>query len=199
MFKLFWVTDRTLCPGDFLSRLEAIAKARPDGIILREKDLAPEDYRALAEKALAVSARYDVPCILHTFAGAARDLGAHALHLPLPALTALDQGTRRAFPVLGASCHSVEDAVLARSLGCTYITAGHVFDTDCKRGLPGRGLDFLEQVCQAVSLPVYAIGGIAAGNLAAVRAAGAAGACFRSGPMLCADPADYFAQLRRSL
>ena len=115
------------------------------------------------------------------------------------ALTALDQGTRRAFPVLGASCHSVEDAVLARSLGCTYITAGHVFDTDCKRGLPGRGLDFLEQVCQAVSLPVYAIGGIDAGNLAAVRDAGAAGACFRSGPMLCADPADYFAQLRRSL
>ena len=50
MFKLFWVTDRTLCPGDFLSRLEAIAKARPDGIILREKDLAPEDYRALAEE-----------------------------------------------------------------------------------------------------------------------------------------------------
>ncbi len=130
MFKLFWVTDRTLCPGDFLSRLEAIAKARPDGIILREKDLAPEDYRALAEEAMAISARYDVPCILHTFAGVARDLGAHALHLPLPALTALDQGTRRAFPVLGASCHSVEDAVLARSLGCTYITAGHVFDTD---------------------------------------------------------------------
>ena len=53
MFKLFWVTDRTLCPGDFLSRLEAIAKARPDGIILREKDLAPEDYRALAEEAMA--------------------------------------------------------------------------------------------------------------------------------------------------
>lgn len=95
MFKLFWVTDRTLCPGDFLSRLEAIAKARPDGIILREKDLAPEDYRALAEEAMAISARYDVPCILHTFAGAARDLGAPALHLPLPVLTALDQGTRR--------------------------------------------------------------------------------------------------------
>ena len=81
MFKLFWVTDRTLCPGDFLSRLEAIAKARPDGIILREKDLAPEDYRALAEEAMAISARYDVPCILHTFAGAARDLGASTVQV----------------------------------------------------------------------------------------------------------------------
>lgn len=199
MFKLFWVTDRTLCPEDFPARLEAIARARPDGIILREKDLAPGDYRSLAEKAISISARYDVPCILHTFAGAARDLGASALHLPLPVLTALDEGTRRAFPVLGASCHSVEDAVLAQSLGCAYITAGHVFDTDCKRGLPGRGLDFLGQVCRAVSLPVYAIGGVAAGNLAAVRDAGAAGACVRSGPMLCDDPADYFARLRRSL
>ena len=55
MFKLFWVTDRTLCPGDFLSRLEAIAKARPDGIILREKDLAPEDYRALAAEVMAAA------------------------------------------------------------------------------------------------------------------------------------------------
>ena len=55
MFKLFWVTDRTLCPGDFLSHLEAIAKARPDGIILRAKDLAPEDYRALAEEAVGAA------------------------------------------------------------------------------------------------------------------------------------------------
>ena len=97
------------------------------------------------------------------------------------------------------SCHSVAEAVRAQTLGCTYVTAGHIFETDCKLGLPGRGLKFLTEVCQAVSIPVCAIGGISAENLAAVRDAGAAGACVMSGPMTCEDPVDYFAALRRVL
>ena len=40
------------------------------------------------------------------------------------------------------------------------MTAGHIFATDCKKGLPPRGLDFLKSVCDAVGIPVYAIGGI---------------------------------------
>lgn len=40
------------------------------------------------------------------------------------------------------------------------MTAGHIFATDCKKGLPPRGLDFLKNVCDAVLIPVYAIGGI---------------------------------------
>ena len=40
------------------------------------------------------------------------------------------------------------------------MTAGHIFATDCKKGLPPRGLDFLKNVCDAVGIPVYAIGGI---------------------------------------
>jgi len=199
MFKLICVTNRGLSPEDFLARLDRIVRAKPDGIILREKDLEPETYRTLAEQVLHLCRGRGIPCSLHTFSAAGRELGAEGLHLPLSALLELDEETRRAFPVLGASCHSAEDAVLAQSLGCTYITAGHVFDTDCKRGLPGRGLDFLRRVCRAVSIPVYAIGGISAGNLAAVRDAGAAGACVMSGPMTCQDPADYFAALRRAL
>ena len=95
------------------------------------------------------------------------------------------------FSVLGASCHSVEDAVEAEKLGCTYLTAGHVFATDCKRGLPGRGLDFLKAVCQSMSIPVYAIGGISPENIADVRKAGAAGACVMSGLMGCENPSDF--------
>ncbi len=92
---------------------------------------------------------------------------------------------------MGASCHSVEEAREAEALGCTYLTAGHIFATDCKMGAPPRGLDFLRSVCAAVALPVYAIGGISAGNFCAVRRCGAAGACVMSGAMTCEDPAAY--------
>ena len=199
MFKLLCVTSRSLCQGDFFIRLEEIARAGADGIILREKDLAPEAYRPLAREALDRCVPYGVPCVLHSFPAVAAELGADSLHLPLPVLEALDPEVPGRFRRLGASCHSAEDAVRAQALGCTYVTAGHIFETDCKRGLPGRGLEFLSRVCQAVSIPVYAIGGISSGNLAAVRDAGAAGACVMSGPMTCEDPADYFASLRRAL
>ena len=199
MFKLLCVTNRALCREDFLTRLERIARAGADGIILREKDLSPADYRALARQVLALCARHGVPCILHTFSGEAAELGARALHLPLPLLAALDETARTGFPCLGASCHSAEEALQAERLGCSYVTAGHIFETDCKAGLPGRGLEFLADVCRRLSIPVYAIGGIAGSNLAAVRAAGAAGACVMSGPMTAPDPEAYFSALRRQL
>ena len=93
--------------------------------------------------------------------------------------------------MIGVSCHSAEEAETAEKHGATYISAGHIFDTDCKRGVPGRGLAFLEATCKAVSVPVYAIGGISPENIDAVRAAGAAGACIMSGLMRCEDPAGY--------
>ena len=119
-------------------------------------------------------------CILHSFADVAISLRAQALHVPLHLLKEMTQAQKTHFEVLGASCHSVEDALEAQALGCTYITAGHVFETDCKKGLPGRGLDFLRNVCAAVDIPVYGIGGIDADNIALVRDAGANGACLMS-------------------
>ena len=67
---------------------------------------------------------------------------------------------KQKFSVRGVSVHSVEDARLAEQCGATYLTAGHVFVTDCKKGLAPRGLDFLHEVCSSVKIPVYAIGGI---------------------------------------
>ena len=196
MSDIICVTNRHLCREDIVERIRALAAARPRAVILREKDLAAEEYRALAQQALAACADYGVPCVLHNFAGVARELEAKALHLPLPALRQLSAAERAAFPVLGASCHSVEDAREAEDLGCSYITAGHIFATDCKRGLPGRGLDFLARVCRGVTIPVYAIGGIAPESIANLRAAGAAGACVMSGAMTCADPAAFLASFK---
>lgn len=193
MSDIICVTNRALCRGGFPERLEQIASAHPAAVLLREKDLDRAAYRALACEALQVCRKYQVPCILHSFADIAAELGAAAIHLPLPILRAMPLHQKGAFTEIGASCHSVEDALEAERLGCTYITAGHIFDTDCKRGLPGRGLAFLETVCQRVSIPVYAIGGISSLNISAVRDTGANGACVMSGPMLCADVKAYLA------
>ncbi|MCF0123492.1 MAG: thiamine phosphate synthase [Ruminiclostridium sp.] len=198
MFNIICVTDRSLCQGDFLRQMEAIAAAGPDGIILREKDLEEADYRDLARDVLALCARHQVPCILHSFPQVALDLESDAIHLPLPVLRTLNEEQKSRFRIIGASCHSVPEALEAQRLGCTYLTAGHVFETDCKRGLPGRGLDFLKDVCTAVPLPVYAIGGISADNLEAVARAGARGACLMSGFMQCQDPAGLLHTLKKA-
>lgn len=198
MFDLLCLTDRTLCREPFLDRVAAIAAARPAALILREKDLPEDQYQALAAQVMALCQKAGVPCILHTFVGAARALGARAIHLPLPVLRTLSAGERAAFPALGASCHSVEEAREAVALGATYLTAGHVFATTCKAGLPGRGVEFLAQVCAAVPCPVYAIGGVGPENLPALARAGAKGGCVRSPLMTCPDPGAYLRQWKEA-
>ncbi len=188
MSEIMCVTNRRLCREDFLTRMEAVAAAAPAGVILREKDLAPDDYRVLAQQALAICRVHATPCIFHSFPQIALELGADGLHLPLPLLRTLSPEEREKFPLLGASCHSVEDAQEAERLGCTYITAGHIFATDCKKGLPPRGLSFLREVCRTVQIPVWAIGGIEPENFLSVMATGAQGGCVMSGLMTCSNP-----------
>ena len=196
MSDIICVTNRKLCHENFFSRIEAIAQARPAALILREKDLPEDEYRRLAAEVLGICRRYDLPCILHNFWPAAAELGAGAVHLPLPVLMRTEQKELARFAAVGASCHSAKEAVAAQKKGCTYITAGHIFETGCKPGLEGRGLEFLRDVCQSVDIPVYAIGGICAENIKAVRECGAAGACVMSGAMVCDDVRKYLGELR---
>ncbi len=179
------ITNRKLCKGDFLKRIETIASAYPRAIVLREKDLSEEEYTVLAKKVMHICKKHEVPCILHSFTKVAMKLNAKAIHMPLPLLRSMTEQEKQYFEIIGASCHSLEDAKEAQRLGCTYITAGHIFLTDCKKGLPGRGLSFLQNICENISIPVYAIGGISNENIDAVRQTGAAGACIMSGFMKC--------------
>ena len=131
---------------------------------------------------------HQVPCILHTYWKAALELHCTSIHLPLPLLREWNAQTEfplSAFKQLGTSVHSIEEAVEAERLGATYITAGHIYATDCKKGLPPRGLDFLRKVCQAVDIPVYAIGGIKIdqAQFTDILDCGAAGGCIMSGMM----------------
>lgn len=198
MSDVICITNRALCGGDYLPRLEAIAAAHPRAIVLREKNLSEEEYEALARQVLALCARHETPCILHSFLGVAQRLGCGSVHLPLWRLRETSAREKAAFCCIGASIHSVEEARAAQRLGATYVTAGHVFATDCKKDLAPRGLAFLRAVCGSVTIPVYAIGGIDETNIAAVRACGAAGACVMSGLMQSADPAERLTRMQRA-
>lgn len=197
MSDILCVTNRSLCNENFLQRIRKIAACKPKGIILREKDLSEAEYKALAEEVMQICKQNDVPCILHSFIDAAIALGAEKIHLPLHILRGMEEEKKKQFRSIGASCHSVAEAKEAERLGCTYITAGHVFVTDCKKGLAPRGLAFLQEVVESVAIPVYAIGGINSENAALVRKTGAAGACVMSGLMQCENVEEQMKKLEK--
>ena len=178
------VTNRHLCGCSLPRQLEKVCRGRPQAVLLREKDLSETEYALLAGEITAICRTYDVPCILHTFINTARKLQCPAIHLPLHLLRE-HQDELNAFDVIGTSIHSLEEALEARLLGATYLTAGHIYATDCKKGMPPCGLEFLHEICINTPLPVYAIGGIKLDKqqLDEIRQAGAKGACIMSGMM----------------
>lgn len=180
------VTNRTLCRDDFLTRIDHIAKKGvADAILLREKDLTEREYLELAEKLLLICKSHNRRCILHTYYKAAKELGCKEIHLPLPLLQKMrEEGEKEWFTTVGTSVHSLKQANLAMHLQADYMTAGHIFETDCKKGLPGRGLSFLSKVVCESEVPVYGIGGISADNAGQIMETGAAGVCIMSGFML---------------
>jgi thiamine-phosphate pyrophosphorylase len=199
---LCYVTDRGalfLPPGAdrlaaLLKRIEQAARAGMDWIQLREKDLDTRSLFDLTTKAIAacsaagraetstrvlVNDRLDV-------AWAAHASGVHTAENSLPIREVArwrnqvvsKTATKKSYAglLIGASCHSLEEAVHAAADGADYIFFGPVFATPSKQafGLP-QGLQKLAKVCNAVSIPVMAIGGVTAENAAACIQAGASG------------------------
>ena len=193
--KIICVTNRSLCEGEFLKRIEDVVSCGVKAIILREKDLSAEEYQILAEKFVDICRKHKVEAVLHSFADVAIGLGVPAIHLSLEALRKLDEERMKCFEKIGVSCHSVDDALEAERLGAAYITFGHVFATDCKKGLEPRGLSALKKVCEAVKIPVYAIGGINCENIGLVFENGAGGVCVMSGFMKCESVNDFMKKL----
>lgn len=186
--EIIAVSNRHLCSRPFSEQIERVCQLHPRALILREKDLTEEEYAILAEQVLEICGTYQVPCILHTYWKVALDLHCTSIHLPLAQLRECRKQpdvTLKSFSQIGTSVHSVEDALEAQKLGATYITAGHIYATDCKKGLPPRGLDFLRNVYRAVDIPVYAIGGIKIdqAQFTDILDCGAAGGCIMSGMM----------------
>lgn len=181
------ITNRALVQGDFLKQIQKVIQLHPHAVILREKDLSDEEYEVLAEKLLSLCKEEKVDCFLHSRISVAYRLGCKRIHLSIPSLEAMDEEKysqlKKEFQEISVSCHSMEDVEMAVKSGATQIILGTIFETECKKGLKGKGLEFVREICKACPVPVYAIGGINMERLQMVMEAGAAGGCMMSGFM----------------
>jgi len=184
---LICITNQKLCRDDFLSRINKIASGKPDAIMLREKELDEEDYQELAIKVKEICDRHQVKLIINHNIETAERLMVGAVQVSIDDLRKKGESIKN-FDQVGVSVHSVEQAREAEVSGANYLIAGHVFPTDCKKGLPARGLRFLKEVCDSVSIPVYAIGGISETNYKIALMAGAKGVCIMSEAMTTDHP-----------
>lgn len=171
------ISNRHLCQGDFITQLERVSKSGVESIYLREKDLPLEEYYTLAEEFLKVCTECNTYLVQRI--DVAKSLGCKSIHLPygdfLNHHTELD-----CFTNISVSVHSLEEAKTVQSLGATRLVTGHIFPTDCKKGVPPRGLEYLKTICQSVDVPVYAIGGITPENAHLAISCGAKGVCMMS-------------------
>lgn len=202
-FKIIAVTDKENCEQDFTDRMVMLADSGADAVILRAKELSPIEYYRMASVAATVFDDRVRPClILHSHMGASDETGIDCIHMPLPLLESLsyrEQDRLSSFRRVGVSIHSPAEAVRAVSMGADFLVFGHVFDTNCKPGLPPRGIAELKVVVNTVSIPVYAIGGINTSNIRQIMEAGAKGACLMSSYMQCDDAAALTTNLREAL
>ncbi|WP_281657829.1 thiazole tautomerase TenI [Halobacillus sp. Cin3] len=122
-------------------------------------------------------------------------------HVQLAGHSLSVQDVKRAFPSLHVSCsvHSAEEAVAAEAEGADAVLFGHVFETNSKPGMPGRGLGALKTVTGAVSLPVIAIGGLTPENASSLRHYGASGAAVLSGVLLAENAEEAVRRYRYQL
>ncbi len=179
------VTNRKLCQDCFTDRVRILINSQPFLVILREKDLTDAEYENLAAEIIKESKNSKAILSLNR-PHIALKLGIENVHLTLTDIEKNDRPEK--IKRVGVSVHSLEDAIKAEKLGADYLIAGHIYATDCKKGLAPRGIEFLRSVISVVGIPVFAIGGICEGNFHEPLNAGARGVCLMSELMTCRDP-----------
>lgn len=190
--KIFIVTNRKLIKaGNLNSVVKDCISGGANTVILREKDLSSQALYELAEK---IDKR--IPIIINGDYEVAKKINATGLHLKYSDFMSFKKDDKMK---VGVSVHSLEEAKVANKTGADYILAGHIFNTKCKEGLEGRGLDFLKKICSAVKIPVIAIGGINTYNVKSVINTGAAGVAVMSSAMEAIKPGEYIKTLKKAM
>lgn len=176
--QLCYITDRhALSAEPLLPRLQSAVRAGVDLIQLREKDLATGKLVELATAAVEASRGSETRVIINDRLDIAMAVGAHGVHLrgqSVP-VEVVRRHVGTGF-LIGASCHSLNQATEAEAGGADYILLGPVFDTPSKRSYgPPLGLDKLSEVAHRVKIPVLALGGVTVENVRLCLEAGAMG------------------------
>lgn len=177
MFKKVAITNRQIC-SNLPEQIKKLHNSDFDYIILREKDLPYEDYLSLAKTAIEISDKI----ILHTYIKACEELNYYKIHLPLD-IFMQEASKLQGYELVGVSAHSLDEAKKAEILGAHYITVSPIFRTNCKKDVEPKGLYWLKNICNNVSIPVYALGGINNINAQSCFEAKAEGVCMMSEAM----------------
>jgi thiamine-phosphate pyrophosphorylase len=190
---LLVLTDRVQAAAAGRTLTDTVAMAVAGGaraVVLREKDL-PAPERAEAARALvAVLDAADGALLVASDLALAHDVGAAGVHLA--AADAFPTAAERAGAVVGVSAHGADDVRAAAEHGADYVTLSPIFPSASK---PGYGPALGTAALAGHSLPVYALGGVDAGDAAACLRAGAAGVATMGAVMAAADPARAVADL----
>ena len=198
--KLNIISNRKLCENENLEKqIEKIFSAYQRKIILenfeivsltlREKDLNKNKYLKLVEKIYSICQKYRIDLILHQNYNLRLDnkYNVEGLHLSYNTFKSLNKNIReeliKKYKKIGVSIHSIDEAKEVENLGATYIVAGHIFKTDCKKDLEPRGLKFIQELSLILTIPIFAIGGINQENSHLVINSGAFGVCMMSSLM----------------
>ena len=198
--KLNIISNRKLCENENLEKqIEKIFSAYEKKIILknfdivaltlREKDLNKNEYLKLIEKVYPICQKYKINLILHQNYDLNLDdkYKIDGIHLSYSIFKSLNQNIKaeliKKYKRIGVSIHSLNEAKEVESLGASYVVAGHIFETDCKKGLKPRGLKFVEDLSSTLTIPIFAIGGIDEKNSQSVIDSGAFSVCMMSSIM----------------
>ena len=157
---LYAVTDRHWLSGETL--YDQVKKALDGGatfVQLREKNLDHENFLAEAFEIQKLCRSYGVPFVINDDVGIAKDIDADGVHVGQSDMEAMD--VRKILgpdKILGVSAQTVEQALIAEKHGADYLGVGAVFTTGSKDDADDVSHEMLKAICEAVSIPVIAIG-----------------------------------------
>ena len=196
---LYAITDRHWLKGETL--YDQVRKAIEGGatfIQLREKHLSREEFLKEAIEIKALCAEYKVPFVINDDVDLALQIDADGVHVGQSDMQAGDVRAKLGpDKIIGVSARTVEQALLAEKNGADYLGVGAVFATSSKEDAVEVGPEVLRTICEAVSIPVVAIGGITKENVIQLKGSGIAGIAVISAVFAQPDIKAAAAELRQ--
>ena len=174
---LYAVTDQAWTGKQTLyEQVEAALKGGVTCVQLREKELDETAFLQEAKELCALCRRYGVPFLVNDNVEIAIACGADGIHVGQEDLTAGEVRRRVGENmILGVSVHTVEEACQAVRDGADYLGLGAVFPTSTKTDVEQMPNETLRAICDAVDVPIVAIGGINRGNILKLAGSGVDG------------------------
>lgn len=186
---LYAVTDRAWCGKETLPKqVEHALKGGATCIQLREKVLDDAGFLKEALMLKELCRAYHVPLIINDNVDVAMKCGADGIHVGQQDMAAKNvRALVGPKMIVGVSVQSVAQAILAEESGADYLGVGAVFATSTKLDADAVSHETLKAICEAVTLPVVAIGGITKDNLLELAGSGVDGVALVSAIFGSAD------------